>query len=223
MSDEEGEVIRDKQIKVVLLGDGTAGKTSIASRYAQGGYNREYRQTVGLDFFLRRIVLPGDVHVAMQVWDIGGQTLGGKMVNKYIYGAKAVLLIYDITNPNSFENLEDWYSLVRNMFKSEKIPHIAIVANKMDLEHMRAVKQEKHTKFAQEHGFSSHFISAKTADQVETCFQRVAAEVLGIKLSKPEIEETSRVVKAEIVKYDGESLANAMPPVKQRSMACTIQ
>ena len=62
-------------------------QTSIATRYAQSSFGKEYKQTLGVDFFLKRIVLPGDTHVALQVWDIGGQTLGGSMLNNYIYGA----------------------------------------------------------------------------------------------------------------------------------------
>ena len=51
---------------------------------------------------------PGDVSVAVQLWDIGGQSIGGKMIKNYIYGAHAVLLCYDISNYQSFQNLEDW-------------------------------------------------------------------------------------------------------------------
>ena len=89
-----------------------------------------YKQTIGLDFFIKRIVLPGDVHVALQIWDIGGQTIGGKMIGNYIYGAHAVLLCYDITNYQSFQDLEDWYRLVRRAFDKDSLPSIALVGNK---------------------------------------------------------------------------------------------
>lgn len=58
------------------------------------------------------LFLSGDVHVALQIWDIGGQTIGSKMVSNYIYGAQAVMLVYDITNFQSFQDLEDWLALV---------------------------------------------------------------------------------------------------------------
>ncbi len=98
---------------MILLGDGAVGKTSIASRFTDDVFNKVYKQTIGLDFFLKRIVLPGDIHVALQIWDIGGQSIGGKMIGNYIFGAHAVLLCYDITNYQSFQDLEDWYRLVR--------------------------------------------------------------------------------------------------------------
>ncbi|KAM9238144.1 ras-related protein Rab-28 isoform 1-T1 [Dugong dugon] len=194
MSDSEEES-QDRQLKIVVLGDGTSGKTSLATCFAQETFGKQYKQTIGLDFFLRRITLPGNLNVTLQVWDIGGQTIGGKMLDKYIYGAQGILLVYDVTNYQSFENLEDWYSVVKKVSEeSETQPLVALVGNKIDLEHMRTVKPEKHLRFCQENGFSSHFVSAKTGDSVFLCFQKVAAEILGIKLNKAEIEQSQVII-----------------------------
>ena len=84
-SDDEPEQL---QYKVILLGDGAVGKTSIAMRFTEDRFAKAYKQTIGLDFFIKRLVLPGEVHVALQIWDIGGQTIGGKMIGNYIYGAQ---------------------------------------------------------------------------------------------------------------------------------------
>ncbi|XP_045038912.1 ras-related protein Rab-28 isoform X3 [Desmodus rotundus] len=130
MSDSEEES-QDRQLKIVVLGDGTSGKTSLATCFAQETFGKQYKQTVGLDFFLRRITLPGNLNVTLQVWDIGGQTIGGKMLDNYIYGAQGILLVYDITNYQSFENLEDWYTVVKKVSEeSETQPLIALVGNK---------------------------------------------------------------------------------------------
>ena len=66
----------------------------------------------------------------MQVWDIGGQSIGSKMIGNYIYGAQVVLLCYDITNYQSFQNLEDWYRLVVRTFGSRALPYVALIGNK---------------------------------------------------------------------------------------------
>uniref|UniRef100_A0A2K6G8S3 RAB28, member RAS oncogene family n=1 Tax=Propithecus coquereli TaxID=379532 RepID=A0A2K6G8S3_PROCO len=82
-------------------------------------------------FGKQRITLPGNLNVTLQVWDIGGQTIGGKMLNKYIYGAQGILLVYDITNHQSFENLEDWYTVEKKVSEeSEAQPLVALVGNK---------------------------------------------------------------------------------------------
>ncbi|RXN22241.1 ras-related Rab-28 isoform X2 [Labeo rohita] len=92
MSDSEEE-IQERQLKIVLLGDGASGKTSLAIRFAQEAFGKQYKQTIGLDFFLKRITLPGNLNVTLQVWDIGGQTIGGKMLDKYIYGVQDVVSV----------------------------------------------------------------------------------------------------------------------------------
>ncbi|XP_066041569.1 ras-related protein Rab-28 isoform X4 [Chamaea fasciata] len=131
MSDSEEEESPDRQLKLVVLGDGTTGKTSLATRFAQETFGKQYKQTIGLDFFLKRILLPGNLNVTLQVWDVGGQTIGGKMLDKYIYGAQGILLVYDITNGQSFENLEDWYNVVKKVNEeSETQPLVALVGNK---------------------------------------------------------------------------------------------
>ncbi|KAM8848949.1 ras-related protein Rab-28 isoform X1 [Synchiropus splendidus] len=222
MSDSE-EDSQDRQLKFVVIGDGACGKTSLATRFAQEAFGKQYKQTIGLDFFLKRISLPGNLNVTLQVWDIGGQTLGGKMLDKYVYGAHGVLLVYDITNFQSFENLEDWFNMVKKANEECDIqPVISLIGNKIDLEHMRTVKADKHQRFCQENGLISQFVSAKTGDSVYLCFQRIAAEILGVKLNKAEIEQSQRIVKAELVNYPQDE-----GPIRQenaqQSKICSVQ
>lgn len=226
-SDDEPEQL---QYKVILLGDGAVGKTSIAMRFTEDHFAKTYKQTIGLDFFIKRLVLPGDVNVALQIWDIGGQTIGGKMIGNYIYGAQAVLLCYDITNYQTFQDLEDWYRLVRRTFPegSSSMPYIALVGNKTDLNHLRAVKVEKHNQFAEENDMCSSFMSAKTGDSVSSCFYRVAADLAGIVLTKPELEVASKIVKAEIINHPQDKDESAGPSLsndasKKKGGACVLQ
>lgn len=224
MSDSDDETTKEYQLKFVLVGDGTSGKTSIAVRYTAENFEQAYKQTMGLDFFLKRIVLAGNISVSIQLWDIGGQTIGGKMIDNYLSGAQAVLFVYDITNQATFDNLEDWWETVKNSLKGKdqtNLPHFALVANKDDLAHLRLVKQERHARFAQDHGMSSHNLSAKSGDQVKLCFQKIVADVLGIKLTKNEMEKTTRVLKAGVVQY-----ANEMPSrttTQTKSSFCILQ
>ncbi|XP_038842639.1 ras-related protein Rab-28-like isoform X2 [Salvelinus namaycush] len=102
-----------------------------------------------------------------------------------------VLLVYDITNYQSFENLEDWYGMVKKANEESDVqPVVSLVGNKIDLEHMRTVKADKHQRFCQDNSLISQFVSAKTGDSVFLAFQRVAAEILGVKLNKAEIEQS---------------------------------
>eukprot|EP00277_Geminigera_cryophila_P036367 CAMPEP_0173095174 /NCGR_PEP_ID=MMETSP1102-20130122/31680_1 /TAXON_ID=49646 /ORGANISM="Geminigera sp., Strain Caron Lab Isolate" /LENGTH=225 /DNA_ID=CAMNT_0013984833 /DNA_START=45 /DNA_END=722 /DNA_ORIENTATION=- len=201
MSDSDEEEML--QYKIILLGDdGTVGKTSIAMRFTNDTFGQAYKQTIGLDFMLKRLDLPGNTHVALQIWDIGGQSIGSKMLGNYIFGSQAILICYDITNYQSFQNAEDWVSLVRKVFPNpDQMPYMALVGNKVDMSHLRAVKSEKHTQFIESFNMKSFYVSAKTGDNVNTCFHKVAADLAGIALTKPEVEVAAKVVKAELINH----------------------
>lgn len=220
MSDSEETV---QELKLVVVGDGASGKTSLAARYSQDQFSRHYNQTIGIDFFLKRIVFPDDLNVTLQVWDIGGQSIGGKMLDKYIFGSSGVLFVYDVTNSSSFDNLEDWLAVIKKIFSnSGKMPHLALVGNKIDLEHMRTVKVDKHNKFALDNNMSSYLVSARSGDSVNSCFKKIAAEILGIRLTRPELDLQQTVLKAEIITYND---ANALKPIAQtktRSSTCIV-
>ncbi|KAI7789524.1 ras-related protein Rab-28 [Triplophysa rosa] len=220
MSDSEEE-IQERQLKIVLLGDGASGKTSLSTRFAQEAFGKQYKQTIGLDFFLKRITLPGNLNVTLQVWDIGGQTIGGKMLDKYIYGAQ-IMYVFDIVAcVVSFELFILLNTNMLMMKSTSEISFMSSVLTLIDLEHMRTVKMEKHQRFCQENGLMSQFVSAKTGDSACLCFQRLAAEILGIKLSKAEMEQSQHVVKADIVNYSQELVARAVNP--PRSSMCSVQ
>jgi Ras-related protein Rab-28 len=197
-----------EQFKVILLGDGAVGKTSVAMRFCNDYFSKKYKQTIGLDFFMKRITLPGqpgtskgaETHVALQIWDIGGQSIGGKMIGNYIHGAKAVLLLYDITDMATFQNLEEWYRLVRRTFKGEKLPYLGLIGNKTDLSHMRAVGRDKHQMFADENDMKSYFLSAKTGDMVNSSIYRIAADLAGVALTTPK-DASSVPVQAHIIDH----------------------
>jgi Ras-related protein Rab-28 len=117
------------------------------------------------------------------------------MLDKYVYGANAVILVYDVTNSRSFENLEDWLVSCRAVMNanvhpptsagaaamSRPAPVFALVANKIDMEHLRTVKSDRHHKFAQDYSLLTYAVSAKSGEGISLCFQKIAAELLGIR------------------------------------------
>jgi Ras-related protein Rab-28 len=181
-------LLTDPRVQVILLGDGTVGKTSICHRFTNDTFQREYKQTIGLDFFLKRFELEGDVQVALQVWDIGGQSIGSKMLGNYIYGSHAIVFAYDCTNFQSFTNIEDWYTLVSQVFVGKSSPAMVLMANKVDMGHLRAVTLQKHSQFATERNMTSYFVSAKTGDNVSPAFFTFASNLAGVPVKKTHLE-----------------------------------
>ncbi|KAH7725521.1 small GTP binding protein RAB28 [Aphelenchoides avenae] len=221
MSDSDNEE-SEKTLKIVLLGDGTSGKTSLCTRFAQRNFSRKYAQTVGVDFFSRRITLPPDLTVLLQIWDVGGQSIAAEMLSKYVYGAHAILFVYDVTNVATFDSLPDWITTVKKITKQvEKPIHMAVVGNKTDMEHRRVVRIDKHSKFVEQYAMGSHYVSAKTGDTVDLMYRSVAAEVLGVQLSKTDMEWDMRVIEAPVAVLDADprssNAANRTGPPKPPS------
>lgn len=217
-------------------------------RFSSDTFGKVYKQTIGVDFFMKRVELPGATTVLMQCWDIGGQTIGSKMLRSYIFGAHAVVLAYDITNAASFADLEDWLSECRSVFK-DKMPLLALVGNKSalgqrgataavphpppphpattplpsptvlaaDMGHMRTVKPQKHKDFADSNGMASYFVSAKTGDNVAAMFYRVAADLAGVTVSKPELQVAAKVIPATIIDHPQNDPAIHAPAVGARA------
>ena len=212
------------QYKVILLGDGAVGKTSVSIRFAEDQFSQQYKQTVGVDFFTKKIDLYPRTQVTIQLWDIGGQSIGSKMLGSYIAGAHAVLLCYDITNYESFANLEDWYRLVNKAFvgRGKPMPLCALVANKHDLRHLTAVRLEQHNSFAEENGLSSFLMSAKNGDQVTSTFVKVASQLAGLPLDSKHVEGQVAVsaIPATIIDHKQHSDAingGKMPELKTKT------
>lgn len=219
-SDDEGS---EKQFKIVLVGDPSAGKTSICQRYASNQFTKQYHPTTGVDFYLKRTTITGTKNLALKLWDVSGQALSGRMLDKYIFGANAVMLVYDVTNTKSFDSLADWLEQSKKILAGqETAPSYALVANKIDLEHLRAIKSDRHHKFAQDHGLLTYALSAKTTEGVSLCMQKIAADLLGVRLTKQEQEQHGSVVKAEIVHYPQPQQLPRNPQTGATSAVCSI-
>lgn len=182
---------------LAVIGDGSVGKSSIISAFCTEGFIKVYKQTIGIDFHEKTLKIRGDIHVSLRVWDIGGQSINSKNLGQYLAPANAIFMMYDVTNPESFLNLEDWLINVR---KYSKASHIYIVGNKIDMIDIRQVKEEQHDKFIEENNLHGGlFMSAKTGENVVKTFYRIAAELVGIELSGYELAFYDKVLTAHVV------------------------
>jgi GTPase SAR1 family protein len=116
-------------------------------RYCEDSFNKNYKKTVGVDFFQKRIELNEDTNVSLQLWDIDGTAISGKMLDTYVHDANAIVYVFDITSQESFQALEYWMSEVALQTKipagSEKEPPIKVIfGNKSDLNHQVKVDSE---------------------------------------------------------------------------------
>ena len=119
-------------MKVCLLGNGYVGKTSIKRRYLGMQFKETYMATIGADFTLKEQVYK-DVTIKYLIWDLAGQIKYQNIRGSYFMGAKGLLLVYDVSNFLSFEEVTNWIEeFHRTVRKEEKTP-IILVGNKIDL------------------------------------------------------------------------------------------
>ncbi len=145
------------------------------------------------------------------------------MIGNYIYGAQAILFAYDITNYQSFQDLEDWLGLVKKTFDTESPPYMGLLANKVDLNHLRVVKPETQNQFAESNNLFTYSLSAKTGDQVQNTFLRIAADLAGIVLTKNDLEAGNKILQAEIVNHPQHDPGQEKLVLKEEKKKCVIQ
>ncbi|ETO18012.1 rab family small GTPase [Reticulomyxa filosa] len=233
-SDEETGKVR--QYKIILLGDGAVGKTSICEQFVNEHFATSYKQTIGCEFYVKRIQLQSSTNeslpvdaitqffsfflkeiknicnteptlffwakIALQVWDIGGQSIGSKMLSKYIHGSDGILLIYDVTAFMTFENIQDWLTIVKTTLGNHGKAKIGLVGNKHDMSNDSTVKLSKQEDLCSREKLLSYHVSAKTNDGIDSLFYHFTAQIAGVSISKQEIQKRTKVVKAQVIHHE---------------------
>jgi small GTP-binding protein len=157
--------------KVVLLGDSRVGKTSLIARQLLGGAPSPENPTVGCHCCEIRVAIDYS-EVALQVWDTAGQEMYRSLVPVYLRGARAALLVYDVTDVNSFGSLGHWFDILMDVVPAGA--SIYVVANKTDLENETVVVEEQAKQFAAVHGAHFFKVSAITGIGTQALFEAVA-------------------------------------------------
>jgi Ras-related protein Rab-21 len=165
---------REPTHKVVILGDSQVGKTSILTRQILGYHPMVQNPTIGCHCSEVHILLDGR-EVMLQLWDTAGQEIYRSLVPIYLRGARAAILVYDVTTPTSFVALSHWHRVL-----SEVVPHsinLYIVANKIDLEPQISVDNELGKQFAATNQAPFFKVSALTGQGVDVLFEAIARDM----------------------------------------------
>lgn len=157
--------------KVVLLGEGCVGKTSIVLRYVEDKFNPQHISTLQASFLNKKLHLDGK-RVQLNIWDTAGQERFHALGPIYYRASNGAVLVYDITDQDSFQKVKNWVKELKRMLGAEII--ITIVGNKLDLESQRSVAQEQAQEYAESVGAYYCETSAKTNDGIEEVFVTLA-------------------------------------------------
>ncbi|XP_016830645.2 ras-related protein Rab-26 isoform X1 [Cricetulus griseus] len=165
----------DVAFKVMLVGDSGVGKTCLLVRFKDGAFLAgTFISTVGIDF--RNKVLDVDgMKVKLQIWDTAGQERFRSVTHAYYRDAHALLLLYDITNKDSFDNIQAWLTEIQEYAQQDVV--LMLLGNKVDSTQERVVKREDGEKLAKEYGLPFMETSAKTGLNVDLAFTAIAKEL----------------------------------------------
>ena len=164
MDDDEYDYI----FKVLLLGNSDVGKSSLLLRFVDSLWNDTFVPTIGVDFKVKTLEI-NNKKVKMQIWDTAGQERFRTVISTYFRGAHGILLLYDVTNKDSFKNLENWLTEIEKN-SSDKVLKI-LLGNKCDLSDDREISKEEGQAFAIRNGMEFMETSAKMNTNVSEAFE----------------------------------------------------
>ena len=163
--------------KILLLGPGAVGKTSLLHRFVKNVFAEKYILTIGVEFLSKKIKIKKK-HVKLIIWDIGGQKKFKFLHERFYVGSRGALLVFDLTNYQTFEEMEEWLAEAYEIL-DEKIPFV-LIGNKSDLidEVGETVDSSEARKFAEDKGSIYIETSAKTGENVEEGFTELTTRML---------------------------------------------
>lgn len=167
--------------KVVLLGEGRVGKSSIGNKWHSGTFDSQRRSTVAAAFFQKSVLCQGK-NVDIQLWDTAGQEEYHSLTPIYYKDAQAALLVYSVVDSASFDRMMQWKNELV-MTRGENIK-IIIAANKIDMVQQRVITPQQGIDFASKVGCQIFEVSAKTGEGIDMLFQALAKTLLEIPQKK---------------------------------------
>ncbi|CAH9096411.1 unnamed protein product [Cuscuta europaea] len=196
----------DYLFKLLLIGDSGVGKSCLLLRFSDDTYMESYISTIGVDFKIRTVEQDGKT-LKLQIWDTAGQERFRTITSSYYRGAHGIIVVYDVTDQESFKNVKQWLSEI-DRYASDNVNKL-LVGNKCDLADKRAVPYDTAKAFADEIGIPFLETSAKNATNVESAFMAMSAAIKERMASQP-----ANTSKPPTVNMKGQ-------PVAQNSGCCS--
>lgn len=163
------------RFKVVLLGEGRVGKTSILLRYTKGEYSDKQVSTLQASYLDKKLTVNGS-QVQLSIWDTAGQERFHALGPIYYRDAAGALLVYDITDAESFNKVKNWVKELKKIVGNDIV--IVIAGNKIDMEKNRHVNNSEAESYASSVGATHFQTSAKTNRGLDEVFNHLASKML---------------------------------------------
>jgi len=164
----------DFLIKLLLIGDSGVGKSCLLLRFSDDAFTSSFITTIGIDFKIKTIELDGK-RIKLQIWDTAGQERFRTITTAYYRGAMGILLVYDVTDEQSFQNIRTW---IRNIEQhaAQNVDKV-LIGNKCDMEADKQVDTARAQRLADEYGVQLFEASAKNNINVTEAFTHIAKDI----------------------------------------------
>ena len=162
----------DPSMKIIVIGNGKVGKSTLALKFVKNIFTTEYKQTLGVDFLnIKKYIKKIDQTIDFYIWDTAGQDHFNAITRRYYRGADACLIVFAINDKDSFIQVKSWHKKMKN--ECGDIP-TALVMSKIDLKQEQKISDEEAEKLAKELGIKLFKVSSKEGIMVEECFEYLA-------------------------------------------------
>jgi Ras-related protein Rab-8A len=173
-------------IKLLLIGDSGVGKSCLLLRFSDDSFTTSFITTIGIDFKIKTIELDGK-RIKLQIWDTAGQERFRTITTAYYRGAMGILLVYDVTDEQSFQNIKNW---IRNIEQhaADNVDKI-LVGNKCDIVTEKVVETKRGEELAEEYGINFFETSAKSNINVVESFTSIAQDIKTRLMDNPVVRD----------------------------------
>jgi len=162
----------DISMKIIVIGNGRVGKSTLAVKFVKDIFTSEYKQTLGVDFLTtKKYIKKIEQEIEFYIWDTAGQDSFNAITKRYYRGADACLIVFAINDRDSFDQVKTWHSKMTQ--ECGNIP-TALVMSKIDLKNEVKINKEEAEKLAKELKMKLFQVSSKEGIQVEDCFEYLA-------------------------------------------------
>ena len=162
----------DPSMKIIVIGNGKVGKSTLAVKFVKNIFTTEYKQTLGVDFLnIKKYIKKIDQTIDFYIWDTAGQDHFNAITRRYYRGADACLIVFAINDKESFNEVKSWHKKMTN--ECGEIP-TALVMSKIDLKSEQKVSDEDAEKLSKELRIKLFKVSSKEGIMVEECFEYLA-------------------------------------------------
>ncbi|KAJ3444890.1 ras and ef-hand domain-containing protein [Anaeramoeba flamelloides] len=216
-SSSEEETQYDFLFKIVLVGQGSVGKTCLILQYCENTFRNETMITIGIEFMTKYVNLHSKT-VAAQIWDTAGQEKFRAIPATLFRGSHAVIFVYDVTNYESFEKVQYWIEQADKHCPKKK--YYLLIGNKIDCVQERKVSKEAGEMFAKEHNMNFLETSAKTAQNVNQAFLQVLNAIYDMFVINQDNEEQEKNSKVKNAQSGGSIKITKEIKVEKKKKCC---